>query len=81
MLHACLDLSRERLDFCSLDEGGEGVEAGVAPPDADGLPGLVDRVRERYPAASAKGVLANPGPSDLSHSRGGGQLICRPKRR
>ena len=48
MLHAGLDLSRRRLDFCLLDERGERVEVGAAPPDADGLAGLVGRVRERY---------------------------------
>jgi transposase len=36
------------LDFCLLDEHGERVEAGVAPPDADGLAAFVDRVRVRY---------------------------------
>jgi hypothetical protein len=32
-----LDLSRRRLDFHLLDEGGATVEVGAAPPDADGL--------------------------------------------
>jgi transposase len=45
MLYAGLDLSRKRLDFHLLDEGGETVEAGAAPPDADGLRGLAGRVR------------------------------------
>ena len=40
MLHAGLDLSRKRLDFHLLDEQGETVEVGAAPPDADGLRGL-----------------------------------------
>jgi transposase len=44
MLYAGLDLSRKRLDFRLLDEGGETVEAGAAPPDADGLRGLLERV-------------------------------------
>ena len=44
MLHAGLDLSRRRLDFHLLDEGGETVEVGAAPPDADGLRGLADRL-------------------------------------
>jgi len=35
MLHAGLDLSRTRLDFCLLDELGGRVEVGVAPPDGD----------------------------------------------
>ncbi len=37
MLYAGLDLSRKRLDFHLLDEAGESVEVGAAPPDADGL--------------------------------------------
>jgi transposase len=44
MLYAGLDLSRKRLDFHLLDEAGETVEAGAAPPDADGLRGLAARV-------------------------------------
>jgi hypothetical protein len=37
MLYAGLDLSRKRLDFRLLDAEGMTVEAGSAPPDADGL--------------------------------------------
>src|SRR5919106_2743702 len=44
MLYAGLDLSRKRLDFRLLDESGETVELGAAPPDADGLRGLAGRV-------------------------------------
>jgi transposase len=44
MLYAGLDLSRKRLDFHLLDETGETVVAGAAPPDADGLRGLTGRV-------------------------------------
>jgi hypothetical protein len=40
-----LDLSRRRLDFHLLDERGETVEVGSAPPDGDGLRGLADRLR------------------------------------
>jgi transposase len=47
MLHAGLDLSRRRLDFHLLDERGETVEVGAAPPDADGLRGLAVRVGGR----------------------------------
>jgi hypothetical protein len=36
MLHAGLDLSRKRLDYCLLDERGDRVEVGAAPPDGDG---------------------------------------------
>ena len=57
MLHAGLDLSRKRLDFCLLDEDGERVEVGVAPPDADGLAGLVSRVRERYGGGDVRAAV------------------------
>jgi transposase len=44
MLYAGLDLSRKRVDFHLLDEAGATVEIGAAPPDADGLRGLVGRL-------------------------------------
>src|SRR5438034_8047480 len=44
MLYAGLDLSRKRLDFHLLDSGGATVEVGAAPPDADGLRGLSERL-------------------------------------
>src|SRR5436190_2796603 len=54
MLYAGLDLSRKRLDFCLLDELGEKVEVGAAPPDADGLRGLAARIgRFREPVVAA----------------------------
>jgi len=54
MLHAGLDLSRKRLDFCLLDEAGETVEVGAAPPDADGLRSLATRLgRHRQPLRAA----------------------------
>jgi transposase len=46
MLHAGLDLSRKRLDVCMLSDDGELVDELTAPPDADGLRGLVRRVAE-----------------------------------
>jgi transposase len=46
MLHAGLDLSRKRLDFHLLGEAGETVEVGAAPPDCDGLRGLVARAAQ-----------------------------------
>jgi transposase len=50
MLHAGLDLSRRRLDVCLLSDHGELVAETAAPPDADGLRGLVGRVgRYRQP--------------------------------
>jgi transposase len=48
MLHAGLDLSRRRLDFCLLGGGGESVEAGAVAPDADGLRGFARRVALRH---------------------------------
>src|SRR5438477_2923389 len=44
MLYAGLDLSRKRLDFHLLDADGATVEVGAAPPDADGLRGLNERL-------------------------------------
>jgi transposase len=44
MLHAGLELSRKRIDFHLLDCAGKPVETGAAPPDADGLVGLVRRL-------------------------------------
>jgi hypothetical protein len=40
MLHAGLDLSRNRLDVCLLSEHCEVLEQFAAPSDADGLHGL-----------------------------------------
>jgi transposase len=54
MLYAGLDLSRKRLDFCLLDSEGATVEVGAAPPDADGLLGLTQRLdRHREPIHAA----------------------------
>ena len=44
MLHAGLDLSRKRLDVCLLSDDAEVVEQTAAPPDRDGLHGLVRRL-------------------------------------
>src|SRR5215211_2390151 len=44
MLHAGVDLSRNRLDVCLLSEHAEVVEEFAAPADADGLRGLARRV-------------------------------------
>jgi transposase len=54
MLYAGLDLSRKRLDFHLLDEEGATVEVGQAPPDADGLSRLSERLeRHRAPIRAA----------------------------
>ena len=39
MLHAGLDLSRKRLDYCLVDERGDRVEVGAAAPDGDTVRG------------------------------------------
>jgi len=44
MLYVGLDLSRKRLDFDARLGGGELVERGAVPPDADGLAGLARRL-------------------------------------
>ena len=44
MLYAGLDLSRKRLDFHLLDAEGATVDVGAAPPDADGLDHLSQRL-------------------------------------
>jgi hypothetical protein len=41
MLYAGLDLSRHRLDVYLMNQAGEPVQVTTAPPDADGLRGLV----------------------------------------
>jgi len=57
MLHAGLDLSRRRLDFCLLDEEGDRLGEGAAPPDADGLAGLARRVRSRHGAVAVRAAI------------------------
>jgi hypothetical protein len=50
MLHAGLDLSRNRLDVCLLSDHAEVIEEFRWPADLDGLGGLVRRVaRHREP--------------------------------
>jgi hypothetical protein len=45
MLYAGLDLSRKRIDFHLLNGEGATVDVGAAPPDADGLRGLTQRLK------------------------------------
>jgi transposase len=54
MLHAGLDLSRKRLDVCLIGDDGEVLGQLVAPPDADGLRRLVERVG---PQGRIRGVI------------------------
>src|SRR5437773_11253793 len=44
MLYVGLDLSRKRVDFDSLLDGGERYRRGEVPADRDGLHGLVRRL-------------------------------------
>jgi transposase len=55
MLYAGLDLSRKRLDFHLLDAEGVTVEVGAAPPDADGLRRLSERL-DRHGAPIRAGI-------------------------
>jgi transposase len=57
MLHAGLDLSRRRLDYCLLDEAGERVEVGVAAPDAGGLDAFARRVERRYGPVAVRAAI------------------------
>jgi transposase len=57
MLHAGLDLSRNRLDYCLLAEDGERVEVGVAPPDGDGLAGLARRVERDHGPVEVRAAI------------------------
>jgi transposase len=57
MLHAGLDLSRTRLDFCLLDEEGARVEAGAVAPDGDGLRGFARRVELRHGPVAVRAAI------------------------
>jgi transposase len=48
MLHAGLDLSRRRLDYCLLAQDGRRLEAGAVSPDADGLEGFARAVERGW---------------------------------
>jgi transposase len=57
MLHAGLDLSRKRLDYCLLDERGGRVEVGAAPPDGAGLVAFAQRVQQRHRAETVHAAI------------------------
>jgi transposase len=57
MLHAGLDLSRKRLDYCLVDEGGERVEVGAVAVDADALAGLVRLVGLRHGSRPVRAAI------------------------
>jgi transposase len=57
MVHAGLDLSRRRLDYCLLDEGGERVEVGAVPPDGDGLGGFARHLERRLGPVEVRAAI------------------------
>jgi transposase len=57
MLHAGLDLSRRRLDYCLLDEKGERLEVAAASPDGDGLRGFARGVGERFGPVEVRAAI------------------------
>jgi transposase len=57
MLHAGLDLSRTRLDYCLLAEDDERVEVGAEPPDADGLVGFARRVERDHGPVEVRAAI------------------------
>jgi transposase len=57
MLHAGLDLSRRRVDYCLLGGDGERVETGAAPADADALAGLVRRIELRHGRRAVRAAI------------------------
>jgi transposase len=56
MLHLGLDLSRNRLDFHALDEGGRTVAVDATPPDADGLASLARRFADTHVRAAIESM-------------------------
>jgi transposase len=57
MLHAGLDLSRTRLDYCLLGEEGDRVEVGAVAPDGDGLRGFARRVELRHGPVAVRAAI------------------------
>ena len=79
MLHAGLDLSRRRLDVCVISDPGELVEEFPAPPDADGLRYLVEKVsHHRAPVrAVIESMTGARFVHDTLEQRGLGGTDCR----
>ncbi len=57
MLHAGLDLSRNRLDYCLLDGEGERLEVAAVAPDGDGLRGFAAGVGERFGPVGVRAAI------------------------
>ena len=69
MLHAGLDLSRRRLDYCLLDERGDRVEVGAAPPDGDGLRGFARRVELRHGPVGVRAAIESMNGARFVHDQ------------
>jgi transposase len=67
MLHAGLDLSREKIDVCLLSAAGEVVEEFASPPDGDGLVGLARRVGRQE--LEVRGVIESMTGARFVHDR------------
>jgi transposase len=57
MLHAGLDLSRTRLDYCLLDDEGGRMDVGGVPPDGDGLRGFARLVQLRHGPVAVRAAI------------------------
>jgi transposase len=57
MLHAGLDLSRKRLDYCLLEDAGEAVDVGAVAPDADGLSRFARVVEDRFGSVEVRAAI------------------------
>ena len=69
MLHAGLDLSRKRLEYCLLAEDGERVENGAAPPDADGLASFARRVERDHGPVEVHAAIESMNGARFVHDR------------
>jgi transposase len=67
MLYAGLDLSRKRLDFHLLDGEGKTVDVGGAPPDAEGLRALTERLDRHH--ASIRAAIESMNGARFVHDR------------
>jgi hypothetical protein len=77
MFFAGLDSSRERLDVHVVDGGGVTVLESVAPPDADGLRGLVERLERFVPVRAAIESMNGRGSCTIAWRRWGGRWRSR----
>jgi hypothetical protein len=67
MLHAGLDVSRTRVDYRLLNERGDRVEVGAAPPDGDGLRGFARRVALRHGPVPVRAAIESMNDARFVH--------------